>query len=80
MGVKMKKYGKGRVTLQIRVPIKMAMSILGRLYGSGIISREQYLEKLENVSKEEMLKEKKKMEKMDKILGKVLKKENKQAK
>lgn len=67
----MKKYGKNRITLQIRVPIKMAVSILGRLYGSGIISREQYLEKLENVSKEEMLKEKTKMEKMKKIFSKV---------
>jgi tRNA(Phe) wybutosine-synthesizing methylase Tyw3 len=67
----MKKYGKGRVTLQIRVPIKMAVSILGRLYGCGIISREQYLEKLENVSKEEMLKEKTKMAKMKKIFSKV---------
>ena len=76
----MKKYGKGRITLQIRVPIKMAVSILGRCYGSGVISREQYLEKLESVSKAEMEKEKKKMEKMDKILGKVLKKGNKQAK
>ena len=76
----MRKYGKDRITLQIRVPVKMAVSILGRLYGSGIISREQYLEKLENVSKEEMLKEKKKMKKMDKMLDKVLKKGNKQAK
>lgn len=67
----MKKYGKGRITLQIRVPVKMAVSILGRLYGSGIISREQYLEKLENVSKEEMLKEKTKMAKMKKIFSKV---------
>jgi uncharacterized protein YqgQ len=67
----MKKYGKNRITLQIRVPIKMAVSILGRLYGSGIISREQYLEKLENVSKEEMLKEKTKMEKMKKIFSNV---------
>lgn len=67
----MKKYGKNRITLQIRVPVKMAVSILGRLYGSGIISREQYLEKLENVSKEEMLKEKKKMEKMEKLFSKV---------
>lgn len=67
----MRKYGKDRITLQIRVPIKMAVSILGRLYGSGIISREQYLEKLENVSKEEMLKEKTKMEKMKKIFSKV---------
>ena len=67
----MKKYGKDRITLQIRVPVKMAVSILGRLYGSGIISREQYLEKLENVSKEEMLKEKTKMEKMKKIFSNV---------
>lgn len=67
----MKKYGKDRITLQIRVPVKMAVSILGRLYGCGIISREQYLEKLENVSKEEMLKEKTKMEKMEKIFSNV---------
>jgi tRNA(Phe) wybutosine-synthesizing methylase Tyw3 len=70
-GSKMKKYGKDRITLQIRVPVKMAVSILGRLYGCGIISREQYLEKLENVSKEEMLKEKTKMAKMKKIFSKV---------
>ena len=67
----MKKYGKNRITLQVRVPIKMAVSILGRLYGSGVMSRKQYLEKLESVSKLEMEKEKKKMEKMEKIFSKV---------
>ncbi len=71
MGFDMKKYGKGRVTLQIRVPVKMAVSILGRIYGSGIISREQYLEKLESVSKAELEKEKKKAEKMEKIFNKI---------
>lgn len=76
----MKKYKKNNITLQIRVPIKVAISILGRIYGSGVISREQYLEKLESVSKMEAEKEKKKMEKMDKMFDKVLKKNDKQAK
>ena len=67
----MKKYGKDRITLQIRVPVKMAVSILGRIYGSGVISREQYLEKLESVSKADLEKEKKKNEKMEKIFNKI---------
>lgn len=67
----MKKYGKDRITLQVRVSPKRAKFILDWLYGCGNISREQYLEKLENVSKEEMLKEKTKMAKMKKIFSKV---------
>lgn len=44
------KYHKNNITLQIRVPVALAISILGRLYGCGIISRQQYMEKLDSVS------------------------------
>lgn len=69
----MQKYKKGNITLQIRVPIKMAISILGRLYGCGVLTREQYLKKLKNVSEKKVEEEKNRMKKMDKILNQVLK-------
>lgn len=64
-------YKKNQITLQVRVSPKRAKFILDWLYGCGNISREQYLAKLESVSKLEMEKEKKKMEKMEKIFSKV---------
>ena len=49
----MKKYKKGNITLQIRVPVSFAVSILGRLYGMGLLSRGEYMSKLEKISQQE---------------------------
>ncbi|MBR5012635.1 MAG: hypothetical protein IKY15_01715 [Clostridia bacterium] len=48
----MKTWNKGNITLQIRVPPEMAALILGRLYGKGILTREQYFEKLKKLKKD----------------------------
>lgn len=68
---------KGNVTLQVRIPKDKAISILGRLYGSGCISRVQYEEKVRQIDEKVLEKEEKKRKKMDKILDKVLKKRRK---
>ena len=47
----MKAWCKGNITLQVRVPVRMAILILGRLYGCGVLTREQYLDKLKKVKK-----------------------------
>lgn len=48
----MKTWNKGNITLQIRVPPKMAELILGRLYGSGYLTREQYYKKIKKLKKD----------------------------
>ena len=48
----MKTWNKGNITLQLRVPLKTAELILGRLYGSGVLTREQYFEKLKKIKKD----------------------------
>ena len=48
----MKTWNKGNITLQLRVPLKTAELILGRLYGSGVLTREEYIEKLKKIKKE----------------------------
>ena len=68
----MSKYRKGQITLQIRVPIQMAISLLGRLYGSGVITKAQYLRKLAQVDTAAAQAEQKKNEKMEKLLKKIL--------
>lgn len=68
----MSKYRKGQITLQIRVPIQMAISLLGRLYGSGVITKAQYLRKLAQVDTAAAQAEQKKDEKMEKLLKKIL--------
>ena len=68
----MSKYRKGQITLQIRVPIQMAISLLGRLYGSGVITKAQYLHKLAQVDTAAAQAEQKKDEKMEKLLKKIL--------
>ena len=62
---------KGNVTLQIRIPKDVAISILGRLYGGGYISRKQYEEKVSQIDEFVLERERKKSIKMDKILSKV---------
>lgn len=65
MGVIMK-----NVTLQVRIPKDKAISILGRLYGGGYISKEQYEKMVGKIDVEVLERERKKSEKMDKILSK----------
>jgi len=67
----MAKYHKNNITLQLRVPIQTAISILGRLYGSGIIDRSQYYQKLRKIDKLAIEKEKEKNRKMEILLKKV---------
>jgi len=68
----MQKYKKGNITLEVRVPKKTAISILGRLYGSGILTRSQYQHKISQIDKQFAKKEQKKQEKMYQILSKIL--------
>ena len=57
-------------TLQVRIPAKVAISILGRLYGAGYISKAQYEAKVAQIDKGVLDKDKKKRMKMDKMLSK----------
>ena len=65
---------KGNVTLQIRLPIPMAISILGRLYGAGVLTKDQYYHKLAQVDMEVAEHEKKKEARFNKIMKKIAKK------
>lgn len=67
----MSKYKKNNITLELRVPVKTAISILGRLYGSGILTRSQYNSKLSKIDKAAAELEAKKSRKMDILLKKV---------
>lgn len=67
----MGRYNKGNITLQIRVPVEMATSILGRIYGKGLINREQYLARLQIIDRERAEIEKQKNKKMEIILKNV---------
>ena len=64
----MGKYKKNNITLQIRVPADFAISILGRLYGKGWLTRKQYLDKIASISKEKMEQEKQKSEKLNQLI------------
>ena len=71
---------KGNVTLQIRCPKDKAISILGRLYGSGCLSREQYEYKVGQIDKCVLEREERKRMRLDKILSKALNKGKKRTK
>lgn len=58
------------ITLQVRIPKDVAISILGRLYGGGHITKEQYKEKVAQLDSIFLENEEKKNKKMDKILAK----------
>ena len=60
---------KNRVTLQVRVPKEVGISILGRLYGGGYITKAQYEKMAGQIDEEFVEREKKKRIKMDKILS-----------
>lgn len=62
------------VTLQVRVPKNVAISILGRLWASGHLNRKQYEEKITQIDDAILEIERKKEEKMQKIMQKILKK------
>lgn len=62
------------VTLQVRVPKDVAISVLGRLYGGGYITKTQYEEKVSQIDEFVLERERKKSIKMDKILSKIAKK------
>lgn len=66
----MGRYKKNNITLQIRVPADFAISILGRLYGKGWLTYEQYLSRVANISKEKAEKEKQKSEKLNLLIKK----------
>lgn len=67
----MTKYRKNNITLQLRIPIKTAVTILGRLYGCGVLNRSQYYHKLSQIDKAAAELERKKDEKIEKLLKKV---------
>ena len=66
----MRKYNKNNITLQIRVPVGMAISLLGRLYGCGLLSKEDYMAKLEKISQEEATKEMHKSNRLTRLIEK----------
>lgn len=70
LGFAMRKYNKNNITLQIRVPVAMAVSLLGRLYGCGLLSREDYMAKLEKISQDEAEKETHKSNRLARLIEK----------
>lgn len=67
----MNKYRKNNITLQLRVPVKTAITILGRLYGCGLLTRSQYQHKLSQIDKATAEKERKKSKRTEILLKKV---------
>ena len=67
----MAKYRKNNITLQLRVPVKTAITILGRLYGCGLLTRSQYQHKLSQIDKTTAEKEQKKSKRTEILLKKV---------
>lgn len=68
------KYRKDNITLQIRVPVTLAISLLGRLYGMGLLSREDYMRRLDKISHMEAEKERYKNIRLSRLLEKSSKK------
>lgn len=64
------RYRKDNITLQIRVPVALAVSLLGRLYGMGLLSREDYIARLDKVSHIEAEKERHKNKRLSRLLEK----------
>lgn len=60
------------VTLQVRVPKDVAISVLGRLYGGGYITKAQYEAKVALIDEVYLENERKKAKKMDKLLARAL--------
>ena len=46
--------------MQIRVPVEQALWILGRLYGCGLITREQYVARVKTIDRAKAEKEQQK--------------------
>ena len=70
----MRKYKKGNITLQIRVPVSFAVSVLGRLYGMGLLSREEYMAKLEKISQQEAVRQEYKTRRLSDLIENAQKK------
>lgn len=64
------KYRKNNITLQLRVPVSFAVSILGRLYGMGMLTKAEYMAKLDKVSHLEAEKERHKNERLARLVKK----------
>ena len=64
------KYKKGNITFQIRIPVALAISLLGRMYGMGLLTRAEYLAKLEKVSRLDAEKERNKSKRLSRLLEK----------
>lgn len=61
-------YRKDTITLNVRVPRDVALLILGRLYGSGVLSKKQYEYKASQIDSQFAEKQKIKAEKLKKLL------------
>lgn len=66
----MKNYRKGNITLQIRVPVALAISILGRLYGCGLMTKDEYMQRVEKISVEKAENEKRNSYNLSRLLEK----------
>ena len=66
----MKNYHKGNITLQIRVPAALAISILGRLYGCGLMTKDEYMQRVEKISVEKAENEKRNSDNLSRLLEK----------
>lgn len=64
------KYRKDNITFQIRIPVALAISLLGRMYGMGLLTRAEYLAKLEKVSRLDAEKERNKNKRLSRLLEK----------
>lgn len=64
------RYRKNNITLQLRVPVALAISLLGRLYGMGLLTKKDYLARLDKVSHLEAEKERNKSKKLAQLIKK----------
>ena len=64
----MGRYRKDNITLQLRVPADMAISFLGRMYGKGLITREQYIARVKIIDREEFRKQEEKARNFDRMI------------
>lgn len=59
------------VTLQVRIPKNVAVSILGRLYAGRYISREQYETKIAQIDERALEIERQKTDKLERLLSRI---------
>lgn len=68
---------KNNVTLCVRIPKEIAVSILGRLYAGGHINRAQYQTKVRQIDKTVLDRDRKKVLKLEQMLAKMTEKQAK---